>query len=89
MDVASERDGTEENPYYGPIVYEACGDMTNLEKQTLAILRYHQVVERKPNDKVFHNETGYLSWDAESGTETQSFAIPRSLVICCRGVPES
>jgi hypothetical protein len=88
MDVAPEPDGTEENPYDESIVYEACGDATNLEKQTLAILRYHQVVKRKSNDKVFHNETGYLTWDSESGTVTQSFAIPRGVAIVAGGTGE-
>ncbi len=88
MDVAPEPDGTEENPYYESIVYEACGDVTNAETQMLAILRYHQVVKRKSNDKVFHNETGYLTWDAVSGTVTQSFAIPRGVAIVAGGTGE-
>jgi hypothetical protein len=88
MDVAPDPDGTEENPYYESIVYEASGDVTNLETQTLAILRYHQVVKRKSNDKAFHNETGYLTWDSESGTVTQSFVIPRGVAIVAGGTGE-
>jgi hypothetical protein len=34
MDVAPEPDGTEENPYYETIVFEAAGDVSNAETQT-------------------------------------------------------
>ena len=36
MDVSPEPDGIEENPYYETIVFEAAGDVTNAEAQTLA-----------------------------------------------------
>ena len=66
MDVAPEPDGTEHNPFYEQLLFEPIGTVTNAEQQTLAALRYHQVVLRKSNDKVFHNETGYWLWDAAS-----------------------
>ena len=51
MDISPEPDGTEENPYYETIEFDAAGDVTNAESQTLAIVRYHQVVKRKSNDE--------------------------------------
>lgn len=85
IDVAPESDGTEHNPYHEQILFEACGDVTNAEEQKLAVVRYHQVVSRKSNNKVFHNESGYLTWDATDGSITQSFSIPRGVAVVASG----
>jgi hypothetical protein len=85
LDVAPEPDGKEENPYYETIVFEAAGDLQNAEKQTIAIVRYHQVVQRKSNDEVFHDQTGYWMWDAENHTVMHSIAIPRGLCLVAGG----
>lgn len=85
VDKAPEKDGEERNLFYETILFEAIGDVTNAEEQTLAVLRYHQVVHRKSNGKVFHNETGYWSWDSRNGEIVQSFAIPRSVAVVAGG----
>ena len=85
MDVAPDPDGKEENPFREHILFEAIGDVTNAETQTLAALRYHQVVTRKSDNQVFHNETGYYSWDAASRTISQSLTIPRALALLAGG----
>jgi len=85
MDTAPEPDGKEENPYYETILYEAIGDVTNAEKQTLSVLRYHQVVSRKSDDNVFHNETGYWMWDAQTNTVMHSLTIPRGVCLLAGG----
>ena len=64
LDVAPEPDGTEENPYWETLDFEAIGDVTNAESQTLTVLRYQQVVRRKSNDEIFHDQCGYWMWDA-------------------------
>ena len=88
MDISPESDGTEQNPYFETMLFEACGDVTNAEDQKLSILRYHQVVCRKTTSKVFHNETGYLTWDSRSGIVTQSFVIPRGIAVVAGGTGE-
>ncbi len=88
MDVAPEPDGEEHSPYYETILFEACGDVDNAEKQTLAIVRYHQVVHRQSNDKVFHNETGYWLWDAEQALVSQTLTIPRGVCLIAGGSAE-
>ena len=84
-DIAPEPDGTEDNPYYETIMYEAIGDVTNAEEQTLVVLRYHQVVTRKSNNKVFHNETGYWMWDPATNVVMQSLTIPRGVALLAGG----
>ena len=78
-------DGTEENPYYETIIFEAAGDVTNAESQNLVMLRYHQVVTRKSNDEVFHDEIGYWMWDARANTVMHSLLVPRAVALVAGG----
>jgi hypothetical protein len=85
MDISPEPDGTEENPYYETLEFEAAGDVENYESQRLSIVRYHQVVYRKSNDEVFHDQIGYWLWDAASQTVMQTLTIPRSVSLTAGG----
>ncbi len=85
IDIAPEPDGEENNPYYETITFEAIGDVTNAESQTLAVLHYRQIVQRKSNDEVFHDETGYWMWDASEGIIMHSLTIPRAVSVIAGG----
>lgn len=85
MDVAPEPDGEEHNPYYETLLFEPSGTVSNAESQTLAILRYHQVVRRVATDEVFHNETGYWLWDAQQGLVSRTLTIPRGVCLVAGG----
>ena len=85
MDIAPEPDGTEENPYYETITFEAGGDLKNAEDQVVAGVRYHQVVKRKSDDGIFHDEVGYWMWDAREKTIMHSLAIPRAVCVLAGG----
>lgn len=85
MDISPEPDGVEKIPYFETIVFEAAGDVENAERQKLAIVRYHQVVSRKSNKKVFHDEIGYWLRDAANGTIMHSLAIPRAVCVLAGG----
>ncbi len=85
VDVAPEPDGSENNPYYETITFSAIGDVTNAESQVLAVLHYRQIVQRKSDDKVFHDETGYWMWDAKSRLIMHSLVIPRAVAVLAGG----
>lgn len=85
MDIAPEPDDVEKNPYYETLTFEAIGDVTNAEKQTLAVIRYQQIVTRKSNDEVFHDQTGYWMWDAATGVVMYSLSIPRAVTLIAGG----
>jgi len=85
VDRAPEPNAEERNPYYETIVFEAAGDVTNAEKQTLSIVRYHQVVSRKSNAEVFHDQLGYWLWDPADNTIVESFIIPRGVAVIAGG----
>ncbi|GMQ91144.1 MAG: heme-binding beta-barrel domain-containing protein [Gammaproteobacteria bacterium] len=86
VDIAPEPDGTENNPYYETISFTAIGDVTNAESQVLAAVHYRQIVQRKSNDKVFHDETGYWMWDAKNSVIMHSLTIPRGVSVLAGGV---
>ncbi|MCP4410546.1 MAG: FABP family protein [Gammaproteobacteria bacterium] len=85
LDVAPEPDGAENNPYYETIVFSGIGDVTNAESQRLAAVHYRQIVQRKSNDKVFHDETGYWMWDAAAEIIMHSLTIPRAVCVLAGG----
>lgn len=85
MDVAPEPDGSEESPYFETIVFEAAGGVENAEIQRLAVVRYHQVVRRKSDGEVFHDQVGYWTWDAAEGVLAQSLTIPRAVCVLAGG----
>ena len=85
MDVAPEPGDTEDNPYYETITFEAAGDVTNAEEQILSIVRYHQEVRRKSNDKVFHDQVGYWLWDSVTEAIIQTLTIPRAVTLLAGG----
>ena len=88
MDDAPEPDGSEHSPFYETMSFEAAGDVTNAEEQLLAVVRYHRVVTRKSNDKVFHDQVGYWLWDASDNTIVESFSIPRGVAVLAGGRAE-
>lgn len=85
VDRAPEPEGEERSPFHETLLFEACAEVDNAQQQFLVVLRYHQVVRRKSNDKVFHNESGYWSWDRSSGVLMQTLAIPRGVALVAGG----
>ncbi|MBT3786454.1 FABP family protein [bacterium] len=85
IDIAPEPDGEENNPYYETITFTAIGDVTNAQSQVLAVLHYRQIVSRKSNNQVFHDETGYWMWDSKTGTIMHSLTIPRGVCVLAGG----
>ncbi len=84
-DIAPEPNGTEDNPYYEVITYSAIGDVTNAESQTLVALQYRQIVQRKSNHEIFHDQSGYWMWDTKAGLVMHAFAIPRGVCVLAGG----
>ena len=85
VDIAPEPDGEETNPYFETIAYTAAGNVSNAETQKLSAVHYHDVVSRKSDGDVFHNETGYWLWDAERQTVMQTLTIPRGVSLIAGG----
>lgn len=85
IDIAPEPDGAETSPYYETITFTAGGDVDNAESQNLVFVHYRQIVQRKSNDEIFHDETGYWIWDARNQLVMHSLTIPRGVSIIAGG----
>lgn len=77
--------GTEQIPYTETLTCEAIGDVTNAKKQHLWVVRYHQVVRRKADNEVFHDQVGYWIWDEDQQQVIQSLTIPRAVCVLAGG----
>jgi len=86
LDIAPEPNGEENNPYLETMTCAAADDVTNAETQTLSIVHYRQIVRRKSNGQVFHDQTGYWLWDAPNKTVMHSFVIPRAVCVLAGGI---
>ncbi|MGR9043702.1 MAG: heme-binding beta-barrel domain-containing protein [Gammaproteobacteria bacterium] len=85
IDVSPEPEGSENNPYHETITFSPVGEVTNAESQILASVHYRQIVQRKSNDEIFHDQTGYWMWDAKTGIIMHSLAIPRAVSVLAGG----
>ncbi len=81
LDVAPEPDGSENSPYFETITYTAAGTVSNAESQLLSVLHYRQIVRRKSDQEIFHDQTGYWMWDAKENIIMQSLVIPRAVCV--------
>lgn len=85
MDNSPEPDGEEKTPYFETLTIEAIGTAGNAKSQTLAVLRYHQVVSRQSDGEVFHDEIGFWMWDAATEVVMHSLTIPRGVALLAGG----
>ena len=84
-DLAPEPDGVENNDFYETITFEAVRDVANAEEQRLSIVRYHQHVVRKRDDKIIHDQVGYWLWDQKTHRVIQTLTIPRAVNLLAGG----
>lgn len=84
-DIAPAPDHTDNIPYHETLIFEAAGSVTNAKKQTLWVVRYHQVVQRISDNEVFHDQVGYWTWDPEQQEVIQSLTIPRAMCVLAGG----
>ncbi len=85
LDIAPGPKEEEISPYYETLTFQAAGDVENAEEQVLTVLRYHHSVYRQSNNKQFHDQVGYITWDANSQIVTNTFVIPRGVAVVAGG----
>ncbi|EQA38579.1 PF08768 domain protein [Leptospira inadai serovar Lyme str. 10] len=85
LDISPLPVGQEVNPYFESISFEPIGLTTNAESQILAGLYYRQLVSRKSDSKVFHDQTGYWMWEEKTRNIFHTFVIPRGVCVLAGG----
>jgi len=87
MDLSPEKEGNEMSPYFETVTIEPIGDATNAGEQTLAVLSYTQIVNRKSTGLVFHHQIGYWYFEKSTGDVFYSLMIPRAVAVLAKGRP--
>ncbi len=86
IDIAPDKEkDREENLFVETITFSEAGEIVNANEQRLAALHYHQIITRKEDNIVIHNQTGYWMWDKEKKVVMHSIAIPRGLCLLASG----
>jgi len=85
IDMAPEKAGLDENLYHETITFSPCTQVDNAESQVIYALSYHQIVQRKSNNNIFHDQSGYWMWDINQDIIMHSFTIPRAVCVLAGG----
>jgi hypothetical protein len=85
LDVAPAPDGEEKNAYYDEITFIPSGAATNAEEQKLVTVRYHQLVRKRNNGRIFHDQIGHWIYEPATGLVVHSLSIPRALCVLAGG----
>ncbi len=83
----SDERGVENNKYRERITFEQIGPVQNHE-QNLHVLRYSTRAARLGEEKTFHEELGYWSWEPSTQEVMRCFLIPRGIALIAGGKAE-
>ncbi len=85
LDIAPEPDGQDSEPYYDQITFTPSGPAENAEEQQLVTVCYRQVVRKRENGRIFHDQVGHWTYEPSSGLITHSLSIPRAVSLLAGG----
>ncbi len=85
LDVAPEPDGEDKHAYYDEITFVPSGAAENAEEQNLVSVRYHQVVRKRNNGKIFHEQIGHWIYEPDTEMIVHSLSIPRAVCVLAGG----
>lgn len=85
LDVAPEPDGDDKHAYYDEIEFTPAGAAENAEEQNLVCVKYHQLVRKRSNGRVFHDQIGHWIYEPASGMVVHSLSIPRAVAVLAGG----
>ncbi|MEP5568836.1 MAG: heme-binding beta-barrel domain-containing protein [Halioglobus sp.] len=85
LDVAPEPDGEDKHAYYDEIEITPSGAAENAEEQNLVSVIYHQIVRKRNNGKIFHDQIGHWIYEPATGMIVHSLSIPRAVCVLAGG----
>ncbi|WP_238946914.1 heme-binding beta-barrel domain-containing protein [Seongchinamella unica] len=85
LDVAPEPDGDDKHAYYDEIEFTPAGAAENAEEQNLVCVKYHQLVRKRNNGRVFHDQIGHWIYEPATGMVVHSLSIPRAVAVLAGG----
>ena len=86
VDVAPDAEGQpDRTEFVDEMEFIQSGPAENAEEQQLVSLRYHHVVRKKENGKIFHDQIGHWIYEPATGLIMHSLTIPRAVVLLAGG----
>jgi len=71
--------------YTDEITFTVAGPAENAEEQQLVAVKYHHVVRKLENGRIFHDQIGHWIYEVSTGLVMHSLTIPRGLCVLAGG----
>ncbi|MGB0495430.1 MAG: heme-binding beta-barrel domain-containing protein [Kangiellaceae bacterium] len=71
--------------YTDEITFSPSGPAENAEEQNLVAIKYHHIVRKKENGKIFHDQIGHWIYESSSKIVMHSLTIPRGVCVLAGG----
>jgi hypothetical protein len=86
IDVAPDADGQpDRTKFTDELEFIPSGPAENAEEQELVSVRYHHVVRKEENGKIFHDQIGHWIYEPGTGLIMLSLSIPRAVAVLAGG----
>ena len=86
LDVAPDSDANpDKTGFSDEIVYTVSGPSENAEEQNLVSVRYHHVVRKLENGRIFHDQIGHWIYEKSTNAIMHSLSIPRAVCLLAGG----
>ena len=71
--------------YTDELIFTIAGPAENGEEQNLVAVKYHHVVRKKENGKIFHDQIGHWIYEPSTKSIMHSLTIPRGVCVLAGG----
>jgi hypothetical protein len=86
LDIAPDADAQpDNNAFFDEINFFPAGPAENAEEQQLVSVRYHQIVRKRQNGRIFHDQIGHWIYEPSTQTIMHSLTIPRGVCLLAGG----
>ena len=85
VDIAPGPDGDHRSEFYETLQIKGVGELHNAGKQKIAAATYRQISRAKTDRRIIHEQTGYWTYESNTGIISQSVNVPRAVCILAGG----
>ena len=86
LDTAPDADANpDETAFTDEMTFSISGPAENAEEQNIVSIKYHHVVRKLENGRVFHDQIGHWFYEKSTNIIMHSLSIPRSVCLLAGG----
>jgi len=86
LDNAPDADANpDETSFSDEMIFTISGPSENAEEQNLVSIRYHHVVRKLENGRIFHDQIGHWIYEKKTNIIMHSLSIPRAVCLLAGG----